>query len=293
MGMAMDYLQTTNPMGGLLAHTVYHGSPHKFNKFDMSKIGTGEGAQAYGHGLYMAESPAVAKQYQKLGEIVSIGGKPVSGGRTAAFDAPDGMSRPAIDMLGLNNWNVKATLDSLGNDYANATSIGDQAYYMDLIRQIKQIPQNKIAAEGGNLYKVDIPDEAIPRMLDWDAPLRGKQRKIIDDIVYDNFGGGRTEEIGKKFDEVYKEINKRSKSSFRSVYNYLSDEIGGQTALSNALNAKGIPGIKYLDGTSRAAGEGTRNYVLFQDDLARILETNNIPSGLEPWTKGEYKGLLK
>jgi len=293
MGMAMDYLQTTNPMGGLLAHTVYHGSPHKFNKFDMSKIGTGEGAQAYGHGLYMAESPAVAKQYQKLGEIVSIGGKPVSGGRTAAFDAPDGMSRPAIDMLGLNNWNVKATLDSLGNDYANATSIGDQAYYMDLIRQIKQIPQNKIAAEGGNLYKVDIPDEAIPRMLDWDAPLRGKQRKIIDDIVYDNFGGGRTEEIGKKFDEVHKEINKRSKSSFRSVYNYLSDKIGGQTALSNALNAKGIPGIKYLDGTSRTAGEGTRNYVLFQDDLARILETNNIPSGLEPWTKGEYKGLLK
>jgi hypothetical protein len=66
MGMAMDYLQTTNPMGGLLAHTVYHGSPHKFNKFDMSKIGTGEGAQAYGHGLYFAESPEVAKNYAEM-----------------------------------------------------------------------------------------------------------------------------------------------------------------------------------------------------------------------------------
>lgn len=45
------------------AMTVWHGSPHKFSKFDMSKIGTGEGAQAYGHGLYMAESPEVAKTY--------------------------------------------------------------------------------------------------------------------------------------------------------------------------------------------------------------------------------------
>jgi len=34
--------------------TVWHGSPHKFDKFDICKIGTGEGAQAYGHGLYLA-----------------------------------------------------------------------------------------------------------------------------------------------------------------------------------------------------------------------------------------------
>jgi hypothetical protein len=46
------------------AATVWHGSPHKFDKFDSSKIGTGEGAQAYGHGLYLAESPDVAKSYQ-------------------------------------------------------------------------------------------------------------------------------------------------------------------------------------------------------------------------------------
>ena len=55
------------PMVGAIK--VYHGSPHKFDKFDMSKIGTGEGAQAYGHGLYYAESPKVANDYaQKLGD---------------------------------------------------------------------------------------------------------------------------------------------------------------------------------------------------------------------------------
>src|SRR6185312_13801657 len=45
---------------------AYHGSPHDFDAFDLSKIGTGEGAQAYGHGLYFAENPAVAGAYRNL-----------------------------------------------------------------------------------------------------------------------------------------------------------------------------------------------------------------------------------
>ena len=47
-----------------LAMTLFHGTPHKFNKFDLSAIGTGEGAQAFGHGLYFAENPGVAGQYK-------------------------------------------------------------------------------------------------------------------------------------------------------------------------------------------------------------------------------------
>src|SRR6188768_661108 len=43
---------------------AYHGSPHDFERFDSSKIGTGEGAQAYGHGLYFAEREGVAKDYR-------------------------------------------------------------------------------------------------------------------------------------------------------------------------------------------------------------------------------------
>ncbi len=52
-------------LGGLVAaiKPVYHGSPHAFDQFKLDKIGTGEGAQAYGHGLYFAENPGVAKQY--------------------------------------------------------------------------------------------------------------------------------------------------------------------------------------------------------------------------------------
>jgi hypothetical protein len=43
---------------------AYHGSPHKFEEFDIRKIGTGEGAQAYGRGLYFAENEDIAKHYR-------------------------------------------------------------------------------------------------------------------------------------------------------------------------------------------------------------------------------------
>lgn len=46
---------------------AYHGSPYDFDKFDLSKIGTGEGAQAYGHGIYLAEHPSTAESYRTAG----------------------------------------------------------------------------------------------------------------------------------------------------------------------------------------------------------------------------------
>ena len=57
---ALNYM---SPMAGAIK--AYHGTPHEFDRFDMSKIGTGEGAQAYGYGLYFAENPEVSEGYRK------------------------------------------------------------------------------------------------------------------------------------------------------------------------------------------------------------------------------------
>ena len=71
-----------------LGMTAWHGSPHTFSKFLLDKIGTGEGAQAYGHGLYLAESPEVAQQYQKnLSQFSRIDGKPLVGNTTISSGA--------------------------------------------------------------------------------------------------------------------------------------------------------------------------------------------------------------
>jgi hypothetical protein len=45
---------------------AYHGSPHSFDRFSLGSIGTGEGNQAYGHGLYFAEAEDVAKKYRDI-----------------------------------------------------------------------------------------------------------------------------------------------------------------------------------------------------------------------------------
>jgi hypothetical protein len=50
---------------GFLTQSAWHGSPHKFDEFSTSKIGTGEGAQAYGYGLYFAGNKEIAEYYQK------------------------------------------------------------------------------------------------------------------------------------------------------------------------------------------------------------------------------------
>jgi len=57
----------SNPIPGAASGDgirAYHGSPHDFDRFSLDAIGTGEGAQAYGHGLYFAESEDVARSYR-------------------------------------------------------------------------------------------------------------------------------------------------------------------------------------------------------------------------------------
>ena len=50
--------------GGKTLLEAFHGSPHKFDNFSMDQIGTGEGAQAYGHGLYFTDTEDIARGYR-------------------------------------------------------------------------------------------------------------------------------------------------------------------------------------------------------------------------------------
>lgn len=42
---------------------VYHASPHSFDKVDLSKVGSGQGLNTYGHGFYAAENPNTMEWY--------------------------------------------------------------------------------------------------------------------------------------------------------------------------------------------------------------------------------------
>lgn len=77
---ATELAQRGQPPETELFQPAYHGTPHIFDKFDSSKIGTGEGAQAFGHGLYFAGRKEIATYYRKKlagARSILVDGKPI------------------------------------------------------------------------------------------------------------------------------------------------------------------------------------------------------------------------
>lgn len=73
------------------------------------------------------------------------------------------------------------------------------------------------------------------------------------------------------------------KSTGEGLYRQLSRKLGSDKKASQALAKEGITGIKYLDGNSRRRGEGSSNYVVFDDKTPKI--TNKYMREYKP--KGE------
>jgi hypothetical protein len=247
----------------MFAHTVYHGSPHTFDAFDASKIGTGEGAQAYGHGTYYAESPDVAKSYQqklaKNGRVIGI--EDVDNAFGAAYPSGEAI----ID--GIHYPNAQSLLDVYSKGYIKRDSLNKDL--ADLI--------DKHKGEGA-FYKADIPDEWLPKMLDWDKPLseQGEEvRRILrgegysgnkinlgvfgdgpdgvmnDSFVFDNVKEARAyaNELRKKGYKVEPHI-RRDEGPITGA-DLALDYSGNDYERSERLKELGIPGLKYLDGSSR------------------------------------------
>lgn len=227
-----------------IAMTVWHGSPHTFSKFDASKIGTGEGAQAYGHGLYLAESPDVAGTYSgKLSSELKYAGR--------------SMKRES----GRNTKDSAAWALYLANGDKEVAKMSGLAK-PELIDALDPA----LLKPGGQLYKVDLPDEAIAKMLDWDAPLSKQSpeaQAAINGWAAKNVYGGKV----------------RDSMSVDELLRFMS--AGKAGAAESILQEAGVPGIRYLDGGSRGVGSGTSNFVVFpkNEGLLRILERNGQPVG--------------
>ena len=137
---------------------------------------------------------------------------------------------------------------------------------------IKALKSGKIKPEG-SLYKVDLPDEHIAKMLDWDKPLSQQSNEVQkaltalkDENGYDALQSLKTG-YGANFQGATGQDILRALERNTSVTN------GRPEVASSFLKKQGIPGIRYLDGGSRGAGTGTSNYVVFpgNEDILKIL----------------------
>jgi hypothetical protein len=287
---------------------VYHGSPHRFEEFDASKIGTGEGAQAYGHGIYLAENPEIAKGYrdrlQRQGKMDSTG----------QLDLMMEKSLPKVQ----GGYEIKGVI---------------YPYHKDLIEGISQglikkgdIPDDlynvaKSYTEPGALYTADLPDEMVDRMLDWDKPLLEQSpavRKALRDAKFTQVAdeiessyleslppearalalkmiNGPYEEVishdgrrkgknliaaknwddlerlapGIEHNEIFRIRNWHASKNAPDFYAELSRVSDKES--SERLRQAGVPGIKYLDAGSRGqGGSGTRNFVVFPGEEKKV-----------------------
>ncbi len=301
--------------GGVMnAMTLFHGTPHKFDKFSSEAIGTGEGAQAYGHGLYFAEDAKVAGNYKaKL--------SPGRGG-----DPQDTAARIIDDLLDKKQSVKRSRSEAESVAIKELTSrkagANNPEFSARMDAAIKSIEDGSYS---GHLYEVDIPDDITDKMLDWDAPLSEQPesvRKALGlpsaseiQVVRSNrliqiSAGDRQANVtlgpnprvlstdgtlnrnaidAKQGERVARKWITGQSQTGEQRYRLLAKEMQGDPAFTNQtpafgeslkgseamvsakLNEAGIPGIRFFDGSSRSAKEGTRNIVVFNpDDIKQV-----------------------
>lgn len=282
---------------------AWHGSPHRFDKFDISKIGTGEGAQAYGHGLYFTDKESIADHYKNaLSRVdVEVNGKKIAPDEPAFAKYDFNVLRGTTAQLA-NNFITKEdivkrieshrkNLEFIDRDIKNLPDTPYNTPKGDLLqRERKQVSEQLKVYEmlkdadvqvkrGGAKYKVDLKPKEDEYLL-WDKPLSEQSEKVRKALSQLKKDFPNKEFLHKAIDEhqgmqMYKELSlntnerqvKMSDGTTRTVLGGSSDK-----AASEYLKSLGIRGIKYLDGSSRNKGEGSYNYVIFDDADVSIEE---------------------
>jgi len=281
---AMGELAMQAPIVGMMA---YHGTPHKIlGKFDISKMGTGEGNQSYGPGMYFAENPNVAEWYKKeLGTEISLGNKPLLKsnklvGTTKNQDLDEYLRSYDGDVNKVRN-----ALTETINDFTQQGKESLSTYYQNILNKLEKVAPKIKVKDTGNLYKVDIPDEYIPNMLDWDKPL-SQQPKSIQTVAklrleeIKAMGGNPPADPTGEW--LYKALHPQGKES--GVGN-------GPQLAAKRLQEVGVPGIRYLDEFSRSKGKGTSNFVVFEPSTVEILEENAKPVSRKALIEKQVKKL--
>jgi hypothetical protein len=239
---------------------AYHSSPHDFDKFDLAKIGTGEGAQVYGHGLYFAENPAVSGKGGQYWQQFS--------GR---FHGPE---REALDDLFRHGMDPEKALAATQKNIADKQALleGRNLSIMDRARYADQLAKSEAKAAylssdkpfGPRTYEVNINADPA-HMLDWDRPLKRQSPEVVEGLQR---AMNPTQ---------WKEFN-MSDASTAMKQGFIGSDM--RTASRKVADA-GIPGIKYLDQGSRGAGTGSSNYVVFDPSIIDIMKKYGL-AGLAP-----------
>ena len=245
--------------------SAYHASPHKVDRFSTEKIGTGEGAQAYGWGLYFGSESVSGKggfYDNKFSNVLRYDGQSIN-------DNPNVSDDFSIAVELVNSYR--------GDPDAKKLAAQDAEGYDNpkaIRKEILKVDPSKIE-QGANIYKVTLGVEE-NHLLDWDKPL-SEQSDYVKNALKKVVGSNA---------EMTQFAANQERGTGGYFYGALAaqwnTEIDNGKSASKALAEAGIKGIRYLDGISRADGKGSSNYVVFDHNDISITDENGQPVSLAP-----------
>jgi hypothetical protein len=263
---------------------AYHGSPYNFDRFDASKIGTGEGAQAYGHGLYFTENEGIARNYR---DTLSAGAKGRASleydgdrikdlrredategqelrdqildkiaGEMSFFDQkPQNVISRKIKMLEAD---VAEPIVKTGDPEIDEISELTRLSELRQLEVYKSLDPEKF--KSGKMYEVNIAADP-SNMIDYDVNI-GNQSPEIKAKIKTLLDNELTPDDAVNFGYDDMDLSKLKSSLLsenRSVVSFLNDLAavrGRDQAGEELLQKYGIPGIKYFSDTSRNTSGG-------------------------------------
>ena len=286
-----------------LFQEAWHGSPYRFDKFSTAAIGTGEGAQVYGWGLYFSGNKEVAEWYRKKLNVPEeyVNGEPLDTSK------PEHLLALVLTQSIGNVDLAKDDLETMARPGGAKSVALAASQALELLKSGAR-PAIEMKKPDGQLYKVDIPDDS--EMLDWDKAMEDQPKRVYEAVGITAEQIQRHKELegelnrldlaGKldtpEWNSVADELRKMNRAGFwmtgedfyKTIEKDMSNAPGKffkdrldslkyagrpDRAASLYLASIGIPGVRYLDGTSRSAGDGSHNYVIFEDHQVNIVET--------------------
>lgn len=246
--------------------TIWHGTPHEFRgtranplgEFDISKLGTGEGAQVFGHGIYQAENERVAKGYRDdlSGGVTYKGQVPAPGGTNPSWHAVHSVAEHMEDRGTTAEQAIEAMIEAHNVGAANfmfeqrglrpdvvEANRKRSEFHMGVVDALQRLDPKDFAHQTGQLYESELhihPDH----ILDWDKPIEHQSQYVQDRL--------------RDVTDQYKGTPHKTGEFVHAILANPTYRQADKAQAARELLRRGIPGLRYLDNHSRRAAEEHR-----------------------------------
>lgn len=251
--------------GNIYYQSAYAGSRVDYDRPSLEAIGSGEGNQAHGWGLYYALNPEIALGYMnrftEYSNPLSFNGKQYEYGKDLEY-VPLQELKSGEKTLEQLKIEYQENVQNL-TQYAQEAKESNDAYWerqwteqaqdtknvSDFLNGLENITKDDIKIIGGQVHKVDIPEMDV--LLD--------EQKLLKD---------QTPFVKRALKQVAKEAGiglDLQHSNGKYVYDNIANAVGGPKQASELLEKYGIKGITY-DGR-----QDGRCFVIFNPESVKVL----------------------